>query len=285
MTGSCFVTGTDTACGKTAVSLGLMWALQQRGLRALGMKPVASGSRVTAEGLRNDDALRLQAQGSWPLPYAAVNPYPFEPPIAPHIAAQQAGLEIELARLRRAYRELAAAADAVIVEGVGGWHVPLGPATAIADLVRELDLPVLLVVGLRLGCLNHALLSVESILGSAVPLAGWVATQVERDMRDDGSGRRQDAGICNNNRIRVNIGKFLQIGFDKGLIVIVGKNIAGHINFDTALVGQNNGLLHFRQREITGEAAEGEVFAGEIDGVGTIMDGDLQFFGITGGCE
>lgn len=183
MTGSCFVTGTDTACGKTAVSLGLMWALQQRGLRALGMKPVASGSRVTAEGLRNDDALRLQAQGSWPLPYAAVNPYPFEPPIAPHIAAQQAGLEIELARLRRAYRELAAAADAVIVEGVGGWHVPLGPATAIADLVRELDLPVLLVVGLRLGCLNHALLSVESILGSAVPLAGWVATQVERDMR------------------------------------------------------------------------------------------------------
>ena len=183
MNRSCFVTGTDTACGKTAVSLGLMWALQQRGLRALGMKPVASGSRVTADGLRNDDALRLQVQGSWSLPYAAVNPYAFEPPIAPHIAAQQAGMEIELARLRRAYRELAAAADAVIVEGVGGWHVPLGPDTDITDLVRELDLPVLLVVGLRLGCLNHALLSVESILGSAVPLAGWVATQVERDMR------------------------------------------------------------------------------------------------------
>lgn len=179
---SFFVTGTDTACGKTAVSLGLMWALRQSGLRVLGMKPVASGSRVTSDGLRNDDALRLQAQASGPLPYAAVNPYAFEPPLAPHIAAQQAGVEIELARLRRAYRELAAAADAVIVEGVGGWHVPLGPDTDLPDLVRALELPVLLVVGLKLGCLNHALLSVESILSSAVPLAGWVATPVERDM-------------------------------------------------------------------------------------------------------
>jgi dethiobiotin synthetase len=177
-----FVTGTDTGCGKTEVSLGVMHWLQARGLWVAGMKPVASGAALTPEGLRNDDALRLQRQASQPLPYAQVNPYAFAPPVAPHLAADQAGVTIELEVIRNAWQGLSDHADLVLVEGVGGWRVPLGPGLDQTDLVRVLDLPVLLVVGLRLGCLSHALLTAESILASGVRLLGWVANSVDPDM-------------------------------------------------------------------------------------------------------
>ncbi|MBK5941566.1 dethiobiotin synthase [Halochromatium roseum] len=177
-----FVTGTDTEVGKTEVTLGLMAALQRRGFSVLGMKPVAAGCVQTPDGLRNEDALRIQAQGSKPLAYAAINPYAFAPPIAPHIAAAQAGVEIQIDLIETAYQRLATQADWVLVEGAGGWRVPLGPGLTLADLPSALDLPVVLVVGLRLGCLNHALLSAESIQASGLQLAGWVANRIDPAM-------------------------------------------------------------------------------------------------------
>jgi dethiobiotin synthetase len=146
------------------------------------MKPVASGSEPRGCGLRNQDALRLQAQGSLAQPYQRINPYAFEPPVAPHLAANRAGRPIELARIQASYHELAAAAERVIVEGVGGWRVPLGAGLDVAGLARALGLPVVLVVGLRLGSLNHALLSAEAILAAGCALAGWVANRVDPEM-------------------------------------------------------------------------------------------------------
>jgi dethiobiotin synthetase len=178
-----FVTGTDTDCGKTEVSLGLMAAWQRRGLRTLGMKPVATGCKRGPSGLQNADALRLQAQGSTQAPYGLVNPYAFEPPIAPHIAAGQAGVEIQLGAIAGAYRTLAAESDRVVVEGVGGWRVPLSTSLSVNDLPPALKLPVLMVVGLRLGCLNHALLTAESIRAHGAHLAGWVANRIDPRMQ------------------------------------------------------------------------------------------------------
>ncbi len=178
-----FITGTDTGCGKTEVTLGLMARFQGRGERVLGMKPVASGAAPTAAGLRNDDALRIQARGSFQVPYEQINPYAFEPPIAPHLAARQAGQVIGIERIGDRCRMLSAAADRLLVEGVGGWQVPINDSETVADLARFLGFPVLLVVGMRLGCINHALLSVQSILASGCELAGWVANQVDPEMR------------------------------------------------------------------------------------------------------
>ncbi|MBP6582747.1 MAG: dethiobiotin synthase [Chromatiaceae bacterium] len=182
-----FVTGTDTACGKTEVSLGLVQVLRQRGLKVQGMKPVASGCEAGPRGLRNADAQRLRAQSSRLVPYAWVNPYAFSPPIAPHIAAREAGVEISLDLIRERADTLAAQADCLIVEGVGGWRVPLGPDLAVSDLPRALGLPVILVVGLRLGGINHALLTAESILARGCHLVGWVANQI-----DPGLARREE---------------------------------------------------------------------------------------------
>lgn len=170
-----FITGTDTEVGKTRVTLGIMDALQAQGFHVTGMKPVASGCRRTARGLRNEDAERILAQSSRPLPYAQVNPIAFEPAIAPHIAAADAGDHIALDAVEAAYRFMSQDADYCVVEGVGGWLVPLNERETLADLVRRLDLPVILVVGIRLGCLNHALLSVESIRHHGATLVGWVA--------------------------------------------------------------------------------------------------------------
>lgn len=177
-----FVTGTDTSCGKTEIALALMEALRQSGAAVLGMKPVASGCELTPEGLRNEDARRLQAQGSHQVPYAQVNLYAFEPPIAPHIAADQAGVRIEPEVIAAAAESLAAKSDFLVVEGVGGWRVPLGPSLFASDLPLVLDLPVVLVSGLRLGCINHSLLTAESIRVSGARLAGWVANQIDPDM-------------------------------------------------------------------------------------------------------
>ncbi|VAX05266.1 Dethiobiotin synthetase [hydrothermal vent metagenome] len=179
---SYFITGTDTGCGKTEITLGLMQLLQGRGHSVLGMKPVASGAAATPDGLRNEDALRIQAQGSLDLPYSAINPYAYGSPIAPHLAAEQAGEIIDLDVIHSHYQALAAQADSVIVEGVGGWQVPLNRQQGIPDLAVRLQLPVILVVGLRLGCINHALLSVEGILASGVELAGWVGNVVDAGM-------------------------------------------------------------------------------------------------------
>lgn len=177
-----FVTGTDTGCGKTLVTLGLMARLQQNGQTVLGMKPVASGAEVTPQGLRNEDALLIQRQGSHPVSYELVNPCVYAPPIAPHLAAEEAGRPIDLESIAGAYRQLASQADRVVVEGVGGWRVPLGDGLKLADLVRRLDLEVVMVVGLKLGCLNHALLTAQAILHDGLPLRGWVANQVDPEM-------------------------------------------------------------------------------------------------------
>ena len=174
-----FVTGTDTGVGKTWVARGLMSALQSRGHRVAGMKPVASGCQRRVEGLRNEDALALQASSSFPVSYETVNPYAFEPFIAPHIAAFDAGVAIDFARIRARAEALAERADRLVVEGVGGWRVPLGKAGDVSALAAVLGLPVVLVVGVRLGCLNHALLSVEAIEADGQPLAGWVANRID----------------------------------------------------------------------------------------------------------
>jgi dethiobiotin synthetase len=178
-----FVTGTDTDCGKTEISLGLMAAFQARDLQVLGMKPVASGCERGPEGPRSRDALRLLAQGSSPAPYSLVNPYAFEPPIAPHIAAGESGVEIRLATIKQAFQTLAREADQVIVEGVGGWRVPLGSSLFVSDIPQAIGLPVVVVVGLKLGCINHALLTMESIRAKGGVLAGWIANQIDPRMR------------------------------------------------------------------------------------------------------
>jgi dethiobiotin synthetase len=174
-----FVTGTDTGVGKTVVAAALTRALVARGLRVAVMKPVASGSDPTSEGLRNSDALTLMAAANVTAPYEVVNPYCFLPPISPHIAAREARVEIDLTLLRSRLDFLAGAADCVIVEGAGGWLAPLSDTAAMADLAAALSLPVLLTVGLRLGCLNHALLTRESLATRGTALAGWIANAID----------------------------------------------------------------------------------------------------------
>jgi dethiobiotin synthetase len=176
-----FITGTDTDVGKTVVTLGLMQALQARGCRVAAMKPVASGCQSTPAGLRNDDALRLQQQASMELDYALVNPYAFAPAIAPHIAAGQAGTDIRVDEIINKYKEMEIDSDCVLVEGAGGWQVPLNNDETLADLAHALGLEVILVVAIRLGCLNHALLTAESIASRGCVLAGWVANQMLPD--------------------------------------------------------------------------------------------------------
>ena len=170
-----FITGTDTGVGKTVVTLGLMQYLQQQGVTVAAMKPVAAGCEQTAAGLRNDDAVQLMQQSSISLDYDQVNPYAFEPAIAPHIAASQCGVRIEPERILRTYSELTDLVDCVLVEGAGGWLVPLNDSATMADLAVQLGLNTILVVGIRLGCLNHALLSAAAIQSSGLKFAGWVA--------------------------------------------------------------------------------------------------------------
>jgi dethiobiotin synthetase len=174
-----FVTGTDTGVGKTLVSAALTRALVARGLRVAVMKPVASGSDPTSEGLRNSDALTLMAAANVAAPYEVVNPYCFLPPIAPHIAAREAHVEMDLTLLRSRLYFLAGAADCVIVEGAGGWLAPVSDTATMADLAAALALPVLLTVGLRLGCLNHALLTRESLATRGAVFAGWIANAID----------------------------------------------------------------------------------------------------------
>lgn len=170
-----FVTGTDTGIGKTRTALALMAALQQSGKTVCGMKPVSAGCEETESGLRNDDAVKLIEQSSLKLPYDIVNPYAWQPAIAPHIAAMENGNEMSLAPIHECYQRIASQCDVVVVEGAGGWLVPLNVSQTMAAIAVDLKLDVILVVGIRLGCLNHALLTVENILRRGCPLAGWVA--------------------------------------------------------------------------------------------------------------
>lgn len=168
------VTGTDTGVGKTFASCALLRRARQQGLKVLGWKPVASGCESSAEGLRNEDALALRAAAGSELPYERINPYAFADPIAPHLAAGDAGVRIDRARLDAEHQQLSLEHELVLVEGAGGWQVPFDDTWRYADWVAQHQWPVLLVVAIRLGCINHALLTVESILRRA-PMAGWIA--------------------------------------------------------------------------------------------------------------
>lgn len=175
-----FIAGTDTDVGKTTIAAGLLHAARQLGLSTLAAKPVASGCGVTPKGLRNSDALALIDESSIKLPYEQVNPFAFEPAIAPHVAAREEGVALEVQTLRDAMRHvLDQGADFTLVEGAGGWRVPLSNHANLSDLAIALKLPVILVVGVRLGCINHALLSAEAIARDGLQLAGWVANIVD----------------------------------------------------------------------------------------------------------
>jgi dethiobiotin synthase len=182
MTGGLFVTGTDTGVGKTLVACALIRALADRGERVVGMKPVAAGAEYRHGSLRNDDVDALAAASSVRVPGDALNPYCLRIPVAPHISAHEQGITIDLAVIQRAYAELRSVADRVVVEGVGGFRVPLGSAFDTADLAQALELPLVLVVGLRLGCINHALLTADAIAARGLRLAGWVGNRIDPQM-------------------------------------------------------------------------------------------------------
>ncbi|WP_455209419.1 dethiobiotin synthase [Kaarinaea lacus] len=173
-----FITGTDTGVGKTRVSLALMHALQTQEKVVAGMKPVSAGCINTKSGLRNDDATQLQNASSIEIPYNIINPYAYEPAIAPHIAAQEIGDNISINNIVTCYEYISWHADIVIVEGVGGWLAPINKDETMADVAVGLHLPVILVVGMRLGCLSHALLSVEGIKAKNLNLTGWIANHI-----------------------------------------------------------------------------------------------------------
>jgi dethiobiotin synthetase len=184
---SYFVVGTDTNVGKTYVASALLRHFVSSGKRAVGMKPVASGCELSEQGiwqgqLVNDDVVALYEAGNVPAALELINPYRFEPAIAPHIAAEKAGVEIDVDLIVRSYHALTEMAEVVVVEGAGGFFVPLNDSQTLADLAVKLNLPIILVVGMRLGCINHALLTVEAIKSRGLMLVGWIANQVEPDM-------------------------------------------------------------------------------------------------------
>ena len=182
-----FVTGTDTGIGKTFSSCALLRSLRASGRRVQGMKPVASGCEWIDGQWRNEDALALMAAANTDVDYADVNPYALPLATAPQIASKQAGVTIELPVLQKAFMQLGLSADFVLVEGVGGWLAPLSDSLDQVHLVQAFQLPVVLVVGLRLGCINHARLSEQSILASGCRMLGWLGNAVEEGFDSDGN--------------------------------------------------------------------------------------------------
>jgi dethiobiotin synthetase len=177
---SVFITGTDTGVGKTRISCALLLAARRRPLKAYGMKPVASGSTFSDGEWHNEDADLLRLYSTTPTPdLALMNPYALEEPIAPQLAARHAGISIELERLQAAHQALSYSANLLVVEGVGGWAVPFSDTAMQAHLVRALNIPVILVVGIRLGCINHALLSAQAIAADGCRLIGWIANRID----------------------------------------------------------------------------------------------------------
>lgn len=179
-----FITGTDTGVGKTYISCQLLANANRQGKHTLGLKPLAAGADMTANGLRNDDALALQAVSTVKLPYGMINPFCFAQPIAPHIAAAQQGVSLTAANIANRIESAITAtnADYIIIEGAGGWRVPVNETETLADVVKRLKVPVILVVGMKLGCMNHALLTAEAIQSDGIVLAGWVANDLGEPM-------------------------------------------------------------------------------------------------------
>lgn len=179
-----FIAGTDTDAGKTLVASALLYKAKSEGLKTLGLKPVAAGCKETDDGLRNDDALKLIEQSTEALPYEQINPIALKEAIAPHIAAQRLRRPLGASRIVGFLRGVLMInrADFTVIEGAGGWRVPLNPKETLADCAKELKLPVVLVIGMKLGCLNHALLTVEAIQRDGLKLAGWVANKIDGDM-------------------------------------------------------------------------------------------------------
>ncbi len=182
MSGGWFITGTDTGVGKTRIASLLLEALAREGKRAIGMMPVASGCQATAGGPRSEDAESLLAVSGDSADYDEINPYAFVPAMAPHLAARETGVEIRLKKIIESFEQLRKKVPWIVVEGVGGWQVPLGEHLTMADVAQAMRLPVILVVGLRLGCLNHALLTAAAVQRDGVALAGWVANQIDPAM-------------------------------------------------------------------------------------------------------
>ena len=170
-----FITGTDTGVGKTICAAGLLAAFNQQGLSTIAMKPVASGCEQTPAGLRNEDAVLLMQHMTATASYAEVNPYTFIPPMAPHLAARRENITINSNVLVEQAKQLSSRADRIVIEGAGGWLAPLNETQSFADLAMQFEIPVILVVGIRLGCLNHALLTVENMQQRGVRIAGWIA--------------------------------------------------------------------------------------------------------------
>ncbi|NLB99876.1 MAG: dethiobiotin synthase [Pseudomonas formosensis] len=231
-----FVTGTDTEIGKTTIAAGLLHAARRRGLSTAAVKPIAAGCLRSAEGLRNDDALTLQAECAPSLDYDLLNPVALEPPIAPHIAAREAGLQLTAAQLADDCRRVfACGADLTLVEGAGGWRVPLNGEQTLAALAIELKLPVILVVGLRLGCINHALLTAEAIAADGLRLAGWVANQVDPHME------RQQSNLDSLRALM----KAPLLGVVPRLDPLSTAGVADHLELDS-LLGATGGLSGLR---------------------------------------
>jgi len=179
VTNKWFITGTDTEVGKTVASCALLQAAAAAGYRAVGYKPVASGSEMTAEGIRNEDALALQQASTLALPYEAINPLAFIEPTSPHIISAYEQRPIDFSVMSEGLARLSAQANWVQVEGAGGWLTPLSETTTFADWVMAEKLPVILVVGIKLGCINHALLTAQAIQAAGLPLAGWIANDIQ----------------------------------------------------------------------------------------------------------
>ncbi len=178
-----FIAGTDTDVGKTLVACGILRAAAARGLKTMAIKPVAAGADLTEQGLRNTDALMLIDAMTESLPYEQVNPVLLAPPIAPHIAAEQAGRRLSVSQLAGFCRGvMMRKVDMVLIEGAGGWRVPLNQREMLSGLAVELQTPVILVVGMKLGCISHALLTAEAIRADGLVLAGWVANQIDPNM-------------------------------------------------------------------------------------------------------
>ena len=176
-----FITGTDTGVGKTWFTLALIEALKEQGRKTNGMKPIASGGNYVNGKLMNDDAGLIMQCSSELVDYELINPYVFEPSVSPNFAARRAGVFVEIDQIVASYNHLASACDNIIVEGVGGWRVPMSDEISTADIVRELGIPVILVVGLRLGCINHATLTAEAIRADGINLCGWVCNQLDKE--------------------------------------------------------------------------------------------------------
>ena len=177
-----FITGTDTGVGKTHVACLLIRDYIAQGYKVIGMKPVAAGGDLINGQWVNDDVLKLEQASNVKAPRALINPYSFKEAVAPHIAAEKAGVEINIDVIRQAFQALSKLADIVIVEGAGGFLVPLNNQQSMADLPAALNIPVILVVGMKLGCINHSLLTVEAIKARGLTLHGWVANQIEPEM-------------------------------------------------------------------------------------------------------